>query len=122
MISKVWIGTQNPFFSVSQSLFNLYKIFWQIISHLLSVPVHTENSWLLVSVILPALVTEISSRSTGSDSELPEGAMESWQQCGTLYKPSVNENSVFRVRGPGVKNIGNKSSLSDSFPHGVYVL
>lgn len=77
MISEVWVGTQNPFFSVSQSLFNLYKIFWQVISHLLSVSVHKDNNWILVSVILPALVTEISRRSTGSDSELHEGAMES---------------------------------------------
>lgn len=78
MIFRVWAGTQDPFISDSQSFFNLYKILWQIISHLLSVPVHKESNWLPVSVILPALITEICSRSTGSNSEPHEGAMESF--------------------------------------------
>lgn len=78
MIFRVWAGIQDALFSVPQSLFNLYKILWQIISHLLSVLVHKERNWLLVSVILPALVTEICSRSTGSNSEPHEGAMASF--------------------------------------------
>lgn len=78
MILRVWAETQELFFSVSQLLFNLYKILWQIISDLLSVKVHKENNWLPVSVTLPDLVTEICSRYTGSDSEPHEGAMESF--------------------------------------------
>lgn len=120
MILRIWAETQELFFSVSQLLFNLYKILWQIISDLLSVPVHKENNWLPVSVTLPALKYAV-------DIQAPilNRMKEQWnlsQRDGWWYKPSFSESSFFRVGKPGMKNIGNRGSLSDLFPHCVYVL
>lgn len=121
MIFRVWAGTQFPlsvilsrFLTSTKSFGKSYLIFFLC------------RSIKRVTGYWYQLFFQPWSLKSAVDLQVPilNRMKEQWnlsQISGRLYKPSFNESSLFRVRKPGMKSIGNKSSLSDSFPHCVYV-